>query len=347
MLLASHRGDGQSVGTPDVCNTPSASGTTPISYTNTSQNAQASGFSNIVKICSQNAVHLSTGITTTSGDEAGTAHGTIKGRQAFTSGNPVVLIEGQPAIHLSNSTAHNNYNCPSGTVTQPSTSVVYYTRRLHSLRASRCPPHEQWLDAAALATFHRTLAARAVTRMRQHKHGMRWWKLHHFGPSLPAELRMALGQIAHDPTPLLLDLRGNSGGCLQVALAAAGAFLGDGIYAGELCWNDGGVTPLCTSGRSCHQPPLTLWVDHLTASAAEHFAAVLQGSGRAEVVSDRPSSRTYGKASAHVLITHSYNGASYQHAAEVTVSGRSWRGCGIVPKVSTTAANFSSSASRG
>jgi Toxin PAAR-like domain len=123
MLPASHRGDGTSIGTPDVCNTPSASGVTPVSYTNTAVNSQASTFSATTLICNQSALNISSNVSTTSGDEAGTSS-PIKGPQIFTTGSAVVFIDNQPAVRLTSTTTHNSGNCAAGTQTAPSASNV-------------------------------------------------------------------------------------------------------------------------------------------------------------------------------------------------------------------------------
>ena len=318
MLQAAHRGDGQSVGTPDTCNTPTgATGTAPIAYTNTSLNAQASPFSSIVKICSQNALNLSSVVSSTSGDEAGTAHSSIKGVQNFTSGNAVVLIEGQPAITLTSPTAHNNMNCPSGTVTQPSTSVVLFTRRM-APRGVPGPGLERF-DVSLSADELRRLAREACgpSDVRVVSTEGRWATIRvaRVGPRLGSELRRVLLPLAAAGVETLtLDLRGNPGGSLSALRDALGVFVGPGLRAAALRWRCGSRTALRTRGPHAFGGRLRVLVDDKTASAAELFAELLARHGRASV----HGGPTFGKRTVHVLRPAAEHGvAHYQAVGEI------------------------------
>ena len=91
MLPASNRGAGQNIGFPDVCLTPAPPAPpVPVPYPNIGMNAQALGFSPIVKVSMVNALNMGSTISMTSGDEAGAAHPTIKGQGKWTMGNPIV-----------------------------------------------------------------------------------------------------------------------------------------------------------------------------------------------------------------------------------------------------------------
>ncbi|MEU6313916.1 S41 family peptidase [Streptomyces sp. NPDC047014] len=127
---------------------------------------------------------------------------------------------------------------------------------------------------------------------------------------------------------VLLDLRGNRGGLVDEAVAAASAFLDGGLVAtydvrGEqrvLNAEPGGDT-----GR-----PLVALVDGGTMSAAELVTGALQDRGRAVAV----GSRTFGKGSVQ-MPTELPDGS----VAELTVgtyrtpAGRSLDGAGITPDV--------------
>jgi len=67
-----------------------------------------------------------TQIPMSSGDEGGTAHPTIKGGSMYTMGNPVVFIEGMPAINLACPSTSNNMNDALGAALVPSVTTVTY-----------------------------------------------------------------------------------------------------------------------------------------------------------------------------------------------------------------------------
>src|SRR5262245_23607913 len=141
MLPAANRGVGDGIACPDVCNTPDGSGgSTPIPYTNTAMNAQATGYSEVVKVSMMNALTTNSSISSSNGDEAGTYSSTA-GKASFTSGDPIVYIDGFPAIELTSPTTQNGSNAV-GSVLVPSLTNVYF-----------CYLTGRWdraLDAAAL-----------------------------------------------------------------------------------------------------------------------------------------------------------------------------------------------------
>ncbi|MBI4954662.1 MAG: DUF4150 domain-containing protein [Myxococcales bacterium] len=126
MLPASNRGLGVNLGFPDVCNTPAGPVTVPIPYPNIALNVQAVPFSPVVKVSMMNALNMMSRIPMTSGDEAGVAHPMFKQAGAYTMGNPVVSIDGMPAINLTCPTTGNNFNNPLGAVLVPSAVNVLY-----------------------------------------------------------------------------------------------------------------------------------------------------------------------------------------------------------------------------
>ncbi|MFI0896658.1 S41 family peptidase [Streptomyces sp. NPDC020983] len=130
---------------------------------------------------------------------------------------------------------------------------------------------------------------------------------------------------------VLLDLRGNSGGLVEEAVATASAVLDGGLVATydvhgkqqALYADPGGDTAV----------PLVVLVDGGTMSAAEMLAGALQDRGRAVVV----GSRTFGKGSVQMPST-----LPDGSVAELTVGhyrlpdGRSVDGQGIEPDVLVT-----------
>jgi carboxyl-terminal processing protease len=140
-----------------------------------------------------------------------------------------------------------------------------------------------------------------------------------------AQVRQVLATSDHSQG-VLLDLRGNSGGLVNEAVAVASDFLDGGLVAtydihgvqDALYAQDGGDT----------RTPLVVLVDGGTMSAAELLTGALQDLGRAVIV----GSRTFGKGSIQMPSTFSDGSA-----AELTVghyrtpTGRSVDGQGIEP----------------
>jgi carboxyl-terminal processing protease len=295
---------GESFGFPDVCNTPAGTSTVPISYPNTGSNTQATGFSTIVKIRQQNAVHLSTSVPSSSGDEAGTAHSSIKGKVTFVVGNAKVFIEKQPAVTLTSSTTHNNSNCPSGAVIVPSDPTVTFTLAKH--------------DAAE----HRPLSARTARTQLSLQidgaHAELWFDV--FGRDLPARMHAVWRRLSRAGVErVVIDLRGNPGGELRIARELAEDLLPRGALIMELEDRDGDTLRYVSRHDAVFDGQVVLRVDATTASAAEIFAAALWIHGRAQIVGER----TFGKCTAYVA-------GSDLPVAVCRPAGRHLHGVGIV-----------------
>ncbi len=97
---------------------------------------------------------------------------------------------------------------------------------------------------------------------------------------------------------LVVDLRGNPGGRLDVLASIAGLFLGTG-EAAKVVDKQGKERSVvkATGERAFPQVPLAVLVDHGTASAAEVLAAILKEQAGAMIV----GSQTAGKTLVHTL----------------------------------------------
>jgi len=116
------------------------------------------------------------------------------------------------------------------------------------------------------------------------------------------ELRRAVADLAgRGARRLVLDLRGNPGGSLLEAIAAAGVFLESGrvlrTRGRALGANWTYDVPLFA--RQAWSGPLAVLVDEGSASAAEALAAALARRGRAALV----GRRTYGKGAAQIVVS--------------------------------------------
>jgi hypothetical protein len=97
---------------PDVCTTPAAPSPVPVPYPNIGQLADATLTATNVNARGNPVVLQNSTVSTTTGDEAGTAgggvqSGTIKGPVTFTSFSSTVKANGQGVVRMFDSTDQN------------------------------------------------------------------------------------------------------------------------------------------------------------------------------------------------------------------------------------------------
>ena len=108
-----HKGDGltQVSGPPDVCKTPSPGGPVPLPYPNAAMDKHLAKGTKQVKINGHPAAIASSNLSTSTGDEAGTAGGLIssktKGKLTFASSSIDVSFEGKGVVRYGDITQHN------------------------------------------------------------------------------------------------------------------------------------------------------------------------------------------------------------------------------------------------
>ncbi|MEY9965750.1 carboxyl-terminal processing protease [Streptacidiphilus sp. MAP12-16] len=128
---------------------------------------------------------------------------------------------------------------------------------------------------------------------------------------------------------ILLDLRGNSGGLVDEAVASASAFLDGGPVASYRA-DDGEPLWLTAARGGDSSTPLVVLVDGGTMSAAELLTGALQDRGRAVVV----GSRTFGKAAVQQPTTLPSGAVLERTVGHYrTPAGRDLDGAGITPDV--------------
>ncbi len=153
------------------------------------------------------------------------------------------------------------------------------------------------------------------------------------GGRLARELDQATA-VAHPPSGIVLDLRGNRGGLLREAVAAASALLSPGVVA-------------VTAGRDKQASrvwhtdadeiagnfPLVVLVDGRSASAAEVLAAALSDRGRAVVI----GSSTLGKGLVQTIDPLPDGGELFLTWSRILAPG-GWpiQGLGVLPQVCTS-----------
>lgn len=327
MLTASNRGAGMNIGFPDVCLTPVGPVVVPIPYPNFGAHATAVAFSPIVKVSGVHALNLGSTIPATFGDEPGVAHWTVKGPGQFVMGNPIVFIDGLPAINLTCPTTGNTGNNAVGAVLVPAATNVFYTYD-HPRRGA---PSLSSADAVALGdeVLGRGEARPLSWRMLGESVGVVRVRL--FTTDLASRFHVAVDALAAEGArALVLDVRGCRGGDLDAAIALAERFLDGGAEIVRIEDAEGDELVRRASLPASYTMPLVLLVDGDTASAAEVFAAALKAHGRASLVGDR----THGKGRAEALL------AGQEHAFEPRTicdcrapGGAPIHGVGVVPDV--------------
>lgn len=129
-MFALTTGSGQLLGTPDVCKTPAPppAGTVPVPYPNTAPSSLGMPQATKVLIGGMPGLNRNAKCAPSSGDEpgalGGVASGIIKGPASFVASSLKVMVQGAPAVRLSDATTHNNNNIPGFVVAPSQTKVL-------------------------------------------------------------------------------------------------------------------------------------------------------------------------------------------------------------------------------
>ncbi len=154
-------------------------------------------------------------------------------------------------------------------------------------------------------------------------------RLPDFNPDIPEFLHGALEEW-DDADTLVLDLRDNPGGYVDVATLVASEFLPDGLVVRTEAPNEVLEYPVQEGGLATTGPDLIVVVNGGSASAAEILAAVLQERGRATVTGEA----TFGKDTVQIGFPLVNDGELRVTVARwVTPEGSTVAGEGVVPDV--------------
>lgn len=186
--------------------------------------------------------------------------------------------------------------------------------------------------ARMVAITRREVIVHSVTQSRMLDDGVGYIRLDSFQKLTMHELEQAVHQLQADGLKsLILDLRGNPGGLLDVALQVANRFIDDGVL-------------VSTQGRAWGQSwshrarpmqvwrfPLVVLVDGESASASEIFASAVQDHGRGLVI----GTRTFGKGSVQSIFPMQSAGTGLRltTARFYSPKGKALQGVGVKPDV--------------
>jgi len=157
-------------------------------------------------------------------------------------------------------------------------------------------------ERRAVRLIRRHVDVESITRAKivEPAEGIGYVQLAGFQKTSTEELDQAIsGLQALGMRTLVLDLRGNPGGLLNVAVEIAERFIDEGVIVSTRGRANGQSQVLRASGRARWRMPLYLLVDHDSASASEILAGALQDHHRATVIGER----TYGKGSVQSIFS--------------------------------------------
>jgi len=130
---------------------------------------------------------------------------------------------------------------------------------------------------------------------------------------------------------LILDLRGNPGGALDICVNICDMFLPEGVVV--YTENRAGDREYFYSTGEYYEIPLAVLINKNSASASEILAAAIQDYGRGTLIGQT----TYGKGIVQTVYTFPVDGAGMQltTSAYYTPNGRSIHGLGVTPDIVT------------
>jgi carboxyl-terminal processing protease len=149
--------------------------------------------------------------------------------------------------------------------------------------------------------------------------------------------------LRDDPAGLILDLRGNPGGLLDVAVEIGSQFVGEGDILSERFADGTARNYPAEPGGLATSIPLAVLVDEGSASASEIVAGAIQDTGRGPLI----GTQTFGKGSVQLPITLS-DGSMLRvtRARWFTPEGRAIHGTGLVPNIVVERSDADRSAGR-
>jgi carboxyl-terminal processing protease len=333
MLPASNKGVGMNMGFPDVCLTPSGPATVPVPYPNLAMNAMASPFLSTILLSGMPALNTSAKISMTMGHSPGVANPSYMQKGEYTTGNQVVMLQGNPAVNLTCQTTGNNQNNSVGIVAVPSVTNVFFSRAQGPRAAGGAGGAGAWSRAELRAVIDAMSldghgSAGPLVEIALLAGGVAHVRVRAFAAGIASQVYAGLAQ-AGGAAALIVDVRGNRGGELGAFLALAAAFLPRGSEIVTVIDGDGDAEVHRAQHDPLYAAPVAVLVDRDTASAAELFAGCLQAHRRAAVVGEA----TAGKATAHVILPHA-GGAAYVTAARCLLpGGLDVQGIGVSPDV--------------
>ncbi|MDR2641988.1 MAG: S41 family peptidase [Planctomycetaceae bacterium] len=150
------------------------------------------------------------------------------------------------------------------------------------------------------------------------------------------ELRYAISDLeSRGMRCLVLDLRRNPGGLLQIGVEVANLFIGEGVIVRTRGRQGMVETPYMATSANTLKMPLVLLIDEASASASEIVAGAIKDHRRGLIV----GKRSYGKGTIQAILPVNSNNPNVQAGFRITVEkfhspqGIAYSGVGVVPDV--------------
>jgi carboxyl-terminal processing protease len=170
-----------------------------------------------------------------------------------------------------------------------------------------------------------------VVELRMLDDDIAYLRLFEFNSQAASELKAGLQSLlAEEPRGLILDLRNNPGGFLDVAVEVGSQFVSDGSILVETFKDGRDRDYPAQKGGLATDIPLVVLVNGGTASASEIVAGAIQDTGRGILIGED----TLGKGS--VQLSHQLSDNSelrVTYAYWLTPSGRAIHGKGLTPGI--------------
>ena len=213
--------------------------------------------------------------------------GVIRGGPAWDaglkSGELIVAIDGRAIKGLSLDEAANRLQGSEGTSVEIQLQRRDGTNRSHQL-----------------VRRHVDVESVSGVKLLDPVEGIGYLQLTGFQKTSAEEIDRALATLSNQGMrALVLDLRGNPGGLLNVAVEIAERFIDEGLVVSTRGRAHGQTQSLATHGQARWRLPIYVLVDRDSASASEILAGALQDHNRATII----GARTYGKGSVQSIFS--------------------------------------------
>jgi carboxyl-terminal processing protease len=189
--------------------------------------------------------------------------------------------------------------------------------------------------ARELAVTRREVIVHSVrdARLLEGSPGVGYVRIESFQKNTREELASLVSDLERSGArSLVIDLRGNPGGLLDVSLEAANLFVDHGVLVSTRGRAWGQNWEHRARSLPIHHLPIAVLVDSESASASEIFAAAIQDHHRGRVV----GTRTYGKGSVQSILplTLAGTGLRLTTAHFFSPKGKRLQGVGVEPDLS-------------
>ncbi|GAC1447561.1 MAG: S41 family peptidase [Isosphaeraceae bacterium] len=245
--------------------------------------------------------------------------GVIRGGPAYEAGlmvgDQITQIGGRPVAGLSLDEAANRLQGSAGTSVE-----IQVLRQLGDLRLFR------------MVRRHVEVESVANARVVDSANAIGYVQLNGFQKSSTEELDKAIAQLRRQGArTMILDLRGNPGGLLNVAVEIAERFIDKGVIVSTRGRAPGQSQIYRANSRAVWKMPLYVLIDHDSASASEILAGALKDHQRAIVLGEK----SYGKGSVQSIfaLRNAPAGLKLTTAKFYSPRSRPYSEQGVVPDI--------------